>query len=145
MSFVMRIACALGFGLALAARVATAAPASPQQQIALIAKPSVLKVWGAYVGIYQLYDEKYTESIGGSGTGFFITADGYIATNAHVVANISDGDAKAKEALERILLADIEKKHRAELEKMTKARLAQGGADIRLVERRHVGCGVLPH
>src|SRR5215510_6912553 len=108
MRFVMRVACAIG--VLAAVHLAVAAPASPQQQIALIAKPSVVKVWGAYVAIYQLYDEKYTESIGGSGTGFFITADGYIATNAHVVANIFDGDAKAKEALERILLADIEKK-----------------------------------
>src|SRR5512140_3797088 len=49
MRFGMRLPCAIGIGLLAAVRLAVATPASPQQQIALIAKPSVVRVWGAYV------------------------------------------------------------------------------------------------
>ena len=45
----------------------------PAAAIALIAKPSVVRVWGAYVAVYELGAAKFQESIGGSGTGFFIT------------------------------------------------------------------------
>lgn len=139
----LRIACAIGIGLAV--RVAVAAPASPQQQIALIAKPSVVRVWGAYVATYEVLDTRLQEAIGGSGTGFFITADGYIATNAHVVTSIHDGDDKAKEALLRALLAEIDHKSNGQLGKLQKAQLTHFVDGIRLVDFKKRAFVVLPN
>src|SRR5215468_7738197 len=125
----MRIACAVGVA-AVALRPAAAAPASPQQQIAMIAKPSVMRVMGAYVATYQIPGTSLTppgraqESIGGSGTGFFITADGYIATNAHVVASIHDGEAKARDALLRVLYEDLDHRLGAKLNRLPRAQLS---------------------
>ena len=57
-----------------------------------MSKPSVVRVWGAYIGTFDLAGSKITTGIGGTGTGWFMTPDGYIATNAHVVADIKNGD-----------------------------------------------------
>lgn len=140
----MRIACAIGIAMA-ALRPAAAAPASPQQQIAMIAKPSVMRVLGAYVGTFSTPAGRFQESIGGSGTGFFITADGYIATNAHVVATINDGEAKAKDALRRALFAELDKKFGAQLQKLSRAQLGDFINGIELVELKKLAYVVLPN
>jgi S1-C subfamily serine protease len=140
----MRIACAVGIAVA-ALRPAAAAPASPQQQIAMIAKPSVMRVLGAYVGTFRTPAGQFQESIGGSGTGFFITADGYIATNAHVVATINDGDAKAKEALKRALFGELDKKFSAQLQKLSRAQLGEFINSVELVELKKLAYVVLPN
>lgn len=139
----MRLACAIGIGLAAATHAAAAPPASPQQQIAMIAKPSVVRVWGAYGALYEIEGVRFPEAIGGSGTGFFITADGYIATNAHVVAYISDGDAKAKDALLRALIIDVSKKY-PQL-RLDDAGLRALAAATRLVEFKKLAFVVLPN
>ena len=141
----LRSACALGIGLVMVVvgRPAVAAPASPQQQIAMIAKPSVVRVWGAYLAAYEVMGNRYQESIGGSGTGFFITEDGYIATNAHVVTSIHDGDAAAKDALVRALLGDLERKF--QISRLTKAQQAQLAEAIHLVAFEKRAYVVLPN
>ncbi len=140
----MRFACAVGIAVA-ALHPAAAAPASPQQQIAMIAKPSVMRVLGAYVGTFATPAGRFQESIGGSGTGFFITADGYVATNAHVVATINDGDAKAKDALKRALFGELDKKFGAQLQKLTRAQLGEFVNSIELVELKKLAYVVLPN
>jgi len=144
MRFGMRLPCAIGIGLA-AVRLAVAAPVSPQQQIALIAKPSVVRVWGAYVATYEIDGNQVQESIGGSGTGFFITADGYIATNAHVVTNIYEGDAKAKDDLQRTLYADLDRKLGPQLRRLSRSQQAQFFASIRLTSLKKLAYVVLPN
>ena len=144
MRFALRVACAVGLAC-LAVRPAAAVPASPQQQIALIAKPSVMRVWGAYAATYEVEGHRFTESIGGSGTGFFITADGYIATNAHVVAVARDGDAKAKDALRRALFSELDHKFGPQLARLTKAQLTEFIAKIKLVELKKLAYVVLPN
>ncbi|MFT3694853.1 MAG: trypsin-like peptidase domain-containing protein [Kofleriaceae bacterium] len=112
---------------------------SPQQKIALIAKPSVVRVWGAYIGTFDLMGSKITTGIGGTGTGWFMTADGYIATNAHVVADIQAGEEAAKPALLQQLYKDIQKQYASELAKMTNQQLEMLQRSIKLVsvESRH--------
>src|ERR1043166_6755205 len=144
MRLALGVTCAVGLGC-LAARPAAAVPASPQQQIALIAKPSVMRVWGAYAATYEVEGHRFTESIGGSGTGFFITADGYIATNAHVVAVVRDGDAKAKDALRRALFSELDHKFGSQLARLTKAKLTEFIAGIKLVELKKLAYVVLPN
>lgn len=141
----MRVACAIGVAWAIAAGSAVAAPASPQQQIALSAKPSVVRVWGAYVAVFDIGGDKFQQSIGGSGTGFFITEDGYIATNAHVVSSIHDGDAKAKEALERALYAELDRKYAAQLARLSRHQLQQLIASIKMVSLKKLAYVVLPN
>jgi len=112
---------------------------SQQQKIAMTSKPSVVRVWGAYIGTFDLAGSKLTTGIGGTGTGWFMTPDGYIATNAHVVADIKNGDDVAKSALLQQLYKDIQKQYGAELAKMTPAQLDVIQRSIKLVsvESRH--------
>jgi len=149
MRFALQVACAVG--VAVAIRSAAAAPANPQQQIAMTAKPSVMRVLGAYVATFQIPQTALTpgakvqESIGGSGTGFFITPDGYIATNAHVVAAIHDGDAKAKDALRRVLYDDLDHKIGTKLNRLPRAQLSEFIGGIVLVELKKLAYVVLPN
>jgi len=124
--------------------VAHAEP-TPQQKIAMTAKPSVVRVWGAYVATYDLAGQKVQEAIGGSGTGFFITADGYIATNAHVVSDVKEGDEAAKKELYDTLLRDIQKKYGAELARMTQDQIRTALAAIKLVDLQKRAYVVLPN
>jgi len=141
----MRLACAIGVGCLAATHRIDAAPAGQHQQIALIAKPAVMRVWGAYTAEFEFGGHRFKESIGGSGTGFFITADGYIATNAHVVASIHGGEARAKEALHAALHAEIDRKFGNQLLKVTKAQLTALYNGIRLIELKKLGYVVLPN
>jgi serine protease Do len=112
---------------------------SQQQKIAMTSKPSVVRVWGAYIGTFDLAGSKLTTGIGGTGTGWFMTPDGYIATNAHVVADIKNGDDVAKAALLQQLYKDIQKQYGSELAKMTPTQLDIIQRSIKLVsfEARH--------
>ncbi|MEO8842912.1 MAG: trypsin-like peptidase domain-containing protein [Kofleriaceae bacterium] len=112
---------------------------SQQQKIAMTSKPSVVRVWGAYIGTFDLAGSKLTTGIGGTGTGWFMTPDGYIATNAHVVADIKNGEDVAKAALLQQLYKDIQKQYGSELAKMTPAQLDIIERSIKLVsiEARH--------
>jgi S1-C subfamily serine protease len=115
------MACAIAVALPT---IAHADEPSAAQKIAMTAKPSVVRVYGAYVAEFDIAgQDKMDEAIGGTGTGWFMTPDGYIATNAHVVADIHNGDEAAKTALKKKLYADLDKKFHNEIAKMTDAQL----------------------
>ncbi len=130
----------------MVAWVATAAAQpSPQQKIAMQAKPSVVRVWGAYVATYTVLGDKVQQAIGGTGTGFFITPDGYIATNAHVVSDIHGGDEAAEKALYKALLKDLERVYAKQIEKMSDEDVRRLLSAIKLVDIEKRAYVVLPN
>jgi S1-C subfamily serine protease len=135
----------LAIGGVLAAATAHAEEPSPQQKIALTAKPSVVRVWGAYLAKFDLEGNIFQEAIGGSGTGFFITPDGYIATNAHVVADVEAGDAAATKKLGEMLFQDVKRRFPDQLARMSPDQIRHLGSEVRLIEQRKLAFVVLPN
>ena len=93
--------------------VATLLPTQPRfvvravsdgERLAMYSKPAVVRIVDGAMGQiwfqppgYQ--GQSYNVSAIGLGSGFFISSNGYIATNAHVVTMTKDGEEKAKQAL----------------------------------------------
>ncbi|HEY4426323.1 MAG TPA: trypsin-like peptidase domain-containing protein [Pyrinomonadaceae bacterium] len=77
---------------------------SDGERLAMYSKPAVVriidgaagKIWFQIPG-YQ--GQSFDLSAISLGSGFFISSNGYIATNAHVVSTTHDGEEKAKQAL----------------------------------------------
>ena len=77
---------------------------SDGERLAMFAKPAVVRIVdGASGRIWfqppGFQGQAYDVSAIGLGSGFFISSNGYIATNAHVVSFTHDGEDKAKQAL----------------------------------------------
>jgi S1-C subfamily serine protease len=143
MGLVLRVACAL---LIVGLGTASAEP-PPQQKIALTAKPSVVRVWGAYVATYELMGRTIPDccAVGGSGTGFFITSDGYIATNAHVVADIFEGEKVARARLDEQMMQIIDRAVVQELGRVSAQQRRELQEAIKLVNLEERNYVVLPN
>jgi serine protease Do len=74
---------------------------TPAQKTAIYAKPSVVRVVAVWEGTFEIGDRVFKEYSGGHGSGVFISEDGFIATNAHVVREIHEGEEEAKNKLAR--------------------------------------------
>lgn len=77
---------------------------SDGERMAMYSKPSVVRIVDGAMGqiLLQLpgyQPQTYNVSVISLGSGFFISSNGYIATNAHVVSSTKDGEEKAKQAL----------------------------------------------
>ena len=118
---------------------------SAVQKIAITAKPSVVRVYGAYLATFNIGDASLQEAIGGTGTGWFMTPDGYIATNAHVVDEIHSGDDAAKDKLKKKLFADLDAKYGAQLSKMSQAQIKALAESITLTSFKPLHYVVLPN
>jgi hypothetical protein len=74
------------------------------ERLALYSKPAVVRIVDGAVGVLVLQlpndqPRQFNVSAISLGSGFFISSNGYIATNAHVVSTTKEGEQKAKETL----------------------------------------------
>jgi S1-C subfamily serine protease len=77
---------------------------SDGERLAMYSKPAVVRIIDGAQGqiLFQppgYQGQVYNVSAISLGSGFFISSNGYIATNAHVVSMTKDGEEKAKQAL----------------------------------------------
>ncbi len=133
------------FGLTLGGSVSAQQPPTSGQRLALYTKPAVVRILGAWVAEYRFNNRTWNASIGGMGSGFFISPDGYIATNAHVVSTIHDGEDKAKEALFAVVVQQIVEAYKADFAKMTQEQARKTLSSIELAGLKKINYVVLPN
>lgn len=89
-----------------------ASAVSDGERLAMFSKPAVVRIVDGAAGQIRFeppgyQPQTYNVSSIALGSGFFISSNGYIATNAHVVSTTREGEEKAKQALFYQMLRQI--------------------------------------
>ncbi len=101
---------------------------SEGERLAMYSKPAVVRIIdGAQGQIWfqppNTQGQSYNVSAVGLGSGFFISPNGYIATNAHVVTMTKDGEEKAKQALFAQLVQQVARAYNKDPRTLTQAQI----------------------
>jgi len=121
---------------------------SPGQRLAVQTKPAVVRVVAGYlvdVDVGQGRTER--RFVGGHGSGFFVSPDGYIVTNAHVVEFIQKGDDKAHDQIVADFLTQAARQNNVDIAQLPPAKrdelMRMVGQAIKLAKK--VSMVILPN
>lgn len=89
---------------------------SDGERLAMYSKPAVVRIVDGASGQFYFQPpnsggQSYNVSYIALGSGFFISPNGYIATNAHVVSSTKDGEEKLKQTLFAQLVGQIARQY----------------------------------
>jgi hypothetical protein len=102
------------------------AAVSDGERLSMFCKPAVVKVYVGPYGSFYYHPpdptkvKTYQVSYIGTGSGFFINPNGYIATNAHVTQVFHDGEDKAKELLFSAYVKQVARDYQTDPRRLTR-------------------------
>jgi serine protease Do len=122
---------------------------SDGERLAMYSKPAVVRIVDGAAGQYYFQPpntngQTYNVSSIGLGSGFFISSNGYIATNAHVVSSTKEGEEKMKQTLFMQLVVQVARQYDKDPRSLNQAQLNFIDQYSRLTQFQHFHHVIIP-